>query len=91
MDHACSRSLLTSKIGSTTLTPSTYRQTSWPHQFALNQEQALAIVRKVVEAILQWRAVGMSAHVGMTRHELDEFAPAFEHASLDEAKHLVGL
>lgn len=60
-------------------------------QFALNQEQALAIVRKVVEAVLQWRAVGMSADVGMTRHELDEFAPAFEHSSLDEAKQLVGL
>lgn len=60
-------------------------------QFALTREQALAIVRELVEAVLQWRAVGQSADVGMTTLELNEFAPAFEHSSLVEAKKLAGL
>jgi serine/threonine-protein kinase HipA len=51
----------------------------------------LAIVRQVVEAVVQWRAVGRSAEVGMTTLELDEFKLAFEHSGLVEAKRLVGL
>jgi serine/threonine-protein kinase HipA len=60
-------------------------------QFALSREQALTIVRELVEAVLQWRAVGQCADVGMTAQELNEFAPAFEHSSLVEAKSLAGL
>jgi len=60
-------------------------------QFALTREQALAIVRELVEAVLQWRAVGQSADVGMTTQELNEFEPAFEHSSLVEARRLAGL
>lgn len=60
-------------------------------QFALNADQALAIVRQVVEAVVQWRAVGQSAEVGMTTLELDEFKLAFEHSGLADAKSLVGL
>ena len=60
-------------------------------RFALSSGQALAIVRKQVKAILQWRTVGQSSDVGMTKQELDEFVPAFEHASFNDAKKLVGL
>ncbi|MEI6804705.1 MAG: type II toxin-antitoxin system HipA family toxin, partial [Burkholderiales bacterium] len=60
-------------------------------QFALTAEQALAVVRQVVEAVGQWRTVGQSADVGMTALELDEFKPAFEHSGLADAKKLVGL
>lgn len=60
-------------------------------QFALTADQALAIVRAVVEAVVQWRAVGQSSDVGMTTPELDEFRLAFEHSGLAEAKRLVGL
>jgi serine/threonine-protein kinase HipA len=60
-------------------------------QFALNAEQALAIVRKAVDAVGQWRAVGRSADVGMTTFELDEFKLAFEHSGVADAKKLVGL
>lgn len=59
--------------------------------FTLNTQQALAIVRQVVEAVEQWRTVGQAADVGMTTHELDEFKLAFEHAGLADAKKLVGL
>jgi serine/threonine-protein kinase HipA len=60
-------------------------------RFALSREQSLAIVRKQVEAILQWRMVGQSPEVGMAKQELHEFAPAFEHSSFDDARKLVGL
>ena len=60
-------------------------------QFALTADQALAIVRQVVEAVVHWRAMGQSADVGMTAIELNEFALAFEHSGLADAKELVGL
>lgn len=60
-------------------------------QFALTAEQALAIVRQVVEAVGQWRAVGQSVEVGMTTFELDGYKPAFEHCGLADAEKLVGL
>lgn len=60
-------------------------------QFSLDTPQALDIVRQVVEAVEQWRAVGQSIDVGMTMHELDEFQLAFEHASMAEARKLVSL
>ena len=60
-------------------------------QFALMAEQALAIVRQVVEAVGQWRAVGQSAEVAMTALELDEFKLAFDHSDLADAEKLVGL
>lgn len=60
-------------------------------QFELTRDQALAIVRELVEAISQWRTVGQSAAVGMTTQELNEFSLAFEHSSLIEARKLAGL
>jgi len=60
-------------------------------QFALTAEQSLAVVRRVIEAVGQWRAVGQSVDVGMTTLELDAFKLAFEHSGLADAKKLVGL
>jgi serine/threonine-protein kinase HipA len=60
-------------------------------QFSLTAEQSLVVVRQIVEAMGQWRAVGQSAGVGMTAHELDEFKLAFEHSGLADAKKLVGM
>ena len=60
-------------------------------QFALNADQSLAVVRQVVEAVGQWRAVGQSAGVGMTTLELDEFKLAFEHTGLADARKLVSM
>lgn len=47
---------------------------------------ARAVLADVVGAVSQWRTLAMSADVGLTRPELDDFAPAFEHAALDEAR-----
>lgn len=60
-------------------------------QFALTTKQSLTIVRQVVEALGQWRALGQSVEVGMTTLELNEFKLAFEHSGLADAKKLVGL
>ena len=59
-------------------------------RFSLNKEQATAVVQEVVDAVLQWRTVGQSAEVGMTKQELDAFALAFEHPELDAAKKIAG-
>jgi len=83
-----SKTWLTEDTGPITSMPQLLAQAP---QFALTSAQALAIVRNLVVAILQWRAVGQSADVGMTTQELNEFAPAFEHSSLVEAKKLAGL
>lgn len=60
-------------------------------QFALSRDQALAVLRQVVEAVMQWRRVGQSVDVAMTARELDAFSLAFEHSDLDDARKLVGL
>lgn len=47
--------------------------------FALNKDQALAIVKEVHAAVSQWRELALSPAVGLRKAELDDFAPAFEH------------
>lgn len=57
--------------------------------FALTQTQALVVLREVVNAIANWRQLALSASVGLKNHELDDFAPAFEHEQILVAqKHL---
>jgi serine/threonine-protein kinase HipA len=43
----------------------------------------------VVKAVIQWESVALTPEVGLRSAELDDFEPAFEHASLEEAKALV--
>ncbi len=40
---------------------------------------ALEVLRDVVSALSNWKAVAMAPEVGLKREELDDFAPAFEH------------
>lgn len=47
---------------------------------------ARTVLADVVDAVSQWRTLALSADIGLTRPELDDFAPAFEHAALDEAR-----
>jgi len=83
-----SKTWLSEDTGPITSMAQLMRQAS---QFSLTAEQSLVVVRQIVEAVGQWRAVGQSAGVGMTAHELDEFKLAFEHSGLADAKKLVGL
>ncbi len=50
--------------------------------FALNHEQAIRIVAQVHQAVSNWRAVALGPGVGLSLHELTDFAPAFEHEQM---------
>lgn len=54
-------------------------------RFQLDPHEATAVLAEVVEAVKQWRDVALTADVGLSQAELEDFAPAFEHAGLDEA------
>lgn len=58
-------------------------------RFQLKPHEAIAVLAEVVEAVKQWRYVALTADVGLPQEELDDFAPAFEHAGLDEALALI--
>jgi len=47
--------------------------------FSLGRDEALAVLAEVVHAVSQWKAVAMSAGVGLKASEIDDFVPAFEH------------
>lgn len=51
--------------------------------FALDTDQALAILAEVHAAILNWRQLATSAEVGLRTAELGDFAPAFEHEQME--------
>ncbi|MES2017412.1 MAG: HipA domain-containing protein [Pseudomonadota bacterium] len=54
-------------------------------RFQLDPHGAIAVLAEVVKAVQQWRDVALTADVGLSQTELEDFAPAFEHAGLDEA------
>lgn len=57
--------------------------------FYLDRAQALSVLAEVHVAVAGWRQVALSEDVGMTRKDLADFAPAFEHASMDAAAALI--
>lgn len=52
---------------------------------------ALAILRQVLSAVSDWRAVALSPEVGLQQRDLDDYAPAFEHEAAEGARHLLAL
>lgn len=54
-------------------------------RFQLKPDEAVAVLAEIVQALKQWREVAMSAEVGLSRGELEDFAPAFEHEDMGEA------
>lgn len=54
--------------------------------FGLQRSEAATIVREVRAAVADWRVVATSPQAGMRENELSEFAPAFEHAEMTEAR-----
>jgi serine/threonine-protein kinase HipA len=54
-------------------------------RFQLKAHEATSVLAEVVKAVQQWRNVAVTKDVGLTPAELEDFAPAFEHAGLDEA------
>ncbi|MEB0137865.1 MULTISPECIES: type II toxin-antitoxin system HipA family toxin [unclassified Undibacterium] len=58
-------------------------------RFQLKPHAATAVLAEVVDAVKQWRDVALTADVGLSQAELKDFAPAFEHAGMDEAVELL--
>jgi serine/threonine-protein kinase HipA len=59
-------------------------------RFQLKPEDATAVLGEVVKAVEKWRDVAVSHDVGMSANELNDFAPAFEHSDLEDARRLAG-
>ncbi|MEX0732134.1 MAG: HipA domain-containing protein [Aquisalimonadaceae bacterium] len=57
--------------------------------FALNADQAMAILADVHTAVSSWRPLALSPAVGLRSTELDDFAPAFEHEQIEAAAALL--
>ena len=57
--------------------------------FYLAEPEALAVLAEVYGAVIGWRSLSLSAKVGVTAAEVEEFAPAFEHSEMDRAKALL--
>ena len=59
--------------------------------FHLAEPEALAVLVDVHGVVTGWRSLAMSAEVGLTAAEVEEFAPAFEHAEMDRVKALLSV
>jgi len=57
--------------------------------FYLTKPEAVAVLTEVHHAVTGWRSLAMSAEVGLTATELEEFSPAFEHSEMDRVKVLL--
>ena len=57
--------------------------------FHLTEPEALAVLAAVYVIVTNWRAVAMSPAVGLSATEVEDFAPAFEHAELKRARTLL--
>lgn len=54
--------------------------------FALTSAQAMDVLSEVYRAVADWKSVALSAAVALQSNERDDFAPAFEHDQMVEAK-----
>ena len=59
--------------------------------FHLAAPEALVVLEEVYGVVTRWRSLAMSAAVGLTAAEVEEFAPAFEHSETDRVKTLLRL
>ncbi len=58
--------------------------------FGLQPAGALKVLAEVHAAVRAWRAVALTPVVGLLANELEDFAPAFEHAEMNAARGLLG-
>lgn len=58
--------------------------------FRLSRQQALDALAQIYQAVKGWRHMATGAAVGLLPHELDDFAPAFEHEALEQARIALG-
>lgn len=56
----------------------------------MSRQQALDALAPIYQAVKGWRHMATSTAVGLQPQELDDFAPAFEHEALEEARIALG-
>jgi serine/threonine-protein kinase HipA len=56
----------------------------------LKPDQAMRILDQVCRAIDNWRSLASTFAIGMEPRDLQDFAPAFEHAQMQQAARLLG-
>jgi serine/threonine-protein kinase HipA len=56
--------------------------------FYLTKPEALAVMAEVHHAVAGWCSLAMSAKVGLTAVEVEDFAPAFEHPEMERVSAL---
>lgn len=59
--------------------------------FHLAKPEALAVLAEVFVAVVGWRSLALSAKVGLSIAEIEDFAPAFEHAEMARVKTLLSV
>lgn len=57
--------------------------------FSLSPTQALSVLAEVHRAVDDWRALAISPALGFRPNDLEDFAPAFEHAQMQAARALL--
>jgi serine/threonine-protein kinase HipA len=57
--------------------------------FHLAKLEAFAVLSEVFAAVDGWRSLATSAEVGLSAAEVEDFAPAFEHAGMERVKALL--
>lgn len=55
-------------------------------RFYLSPAEALKVLAQVSHVVIDWRALALSDEVGLNEKELEDFASAFEHAGIEEAR-----
>ena len=58
-------------------------------RFYLSPAEARAILAQVHHAVGEWRTLALSQEIGLTAREVEDFAPAFEHAGTESANRLL--
>jgi hypothetical protein len=56
--------------------------------FNVSPDLAWQVLREVVHSLDSWREVATSAEVGMSPRDVEDFAPAFDHAQMYRARQL---
>lgn len=54
--------------------------------FSLTPAEALGVISDVYKSVVNWKNVALSTAVGLKPNELEDFAPAFEHDQMTEAR-----
>ena len=58
-------------------------------RFYLTPDEAVKVLREVLDAVSDWKTVAFSSEVGLTKKDIAAFAPAFEHHALEMAQSIV--